>query len=99
MLSKEELKPVEPISKALTGKGSPFEWEERFINGRLQKVWVQQPQNSRSIWLAASENFGEREHLVYEDSRFTYAESNTEILQCANWLRNHFQVSAASVNT
>lgn len=89
----DSLKPFEPLAKTLTAKGAAFEWEEKFINGRLTKVWKNLPVNCRSIWLDCIKNFGVRDHLVYEGSRYTYDESHQEVLKCANWLRGEYQVS------
>ena len=62
----------EQFETRLIGPGLPFEIESVDIAGVATKAWKNAPPNLRAI-LAASAEYGEREALVYEDERWTYA--------------------------
>ncbi|HEY3695419.1 class I adenylate-forming enzyme family protein [Phenylobacterium sp.] len=53
---------------ALTGPGSPFEIEERVIDGRRLRVWKHAAPTT-GAQLTAARAFGERTFLVHEDER------------------------------
>jgi len=56
----------------LTAPGAPFEMEEKVIRGVQTRTWKTGPTTLRDIFFEAL-RFREREFLVYEDDRATYA--------------------------
>ncbi|CAG2134837.1 Long-chain-fatty-acid--CoA ligase [Cupriavidus yeoncheonensis] len=56
----------------LTAPGAPFETETRVIRGIPTTVWKNAPPTLRDLF-QATQAFGERTFVVYEDERVTYA--------------------------
>ncbi|TPX32149.1 hypothetical protein SmJEL517_g04694 [Synchytrium microbalum] len=80
---------------ALTAPGAPFELEDITVEqyGRTQhyKVWKNAPKTIRDIW-AATLQFKDREYIVYEDERWTYAQCHRETSRYAHVLMNNLGV-------
>ena len=70
----------------LTAPGAPFEVAEIDVRGTAVKAYVAAPPSLRDIWLASAP-FAERDYLVYEGERLTYAETHVRVASIANWLR------------
>ncbi|MEM7016526.1 MAG: AMP-binding protein, partial [Pseudomonadota bacterium] len=70
----------------LTTKGAPFEITEVEVRGATIKAYANAPANLREVWLS-SQQFEERDYLVYQDERWTYAEAHAEVASVANWLK------------
>lgn len=79
----EELKEV---WGGLIAPGSPFEVVNKEIRGVSIRTFAQAPPSLREVWLASAA-FAERDYLIYQDERRTYAESHLEVAAIANWLR------------
>lgn len=62
---------IEAANAALAGPGSPLALTETVINGVTYKTYVEAPPSLRHLFLAASEAFGPRDFLIYEDERVT----------------------------
>ncbi|OYU69036.1 MAG: fatty acid--CoA ligase [Alphaproteobacteria bacterium PA2] len=80
--------PVMTIAQAhaaLTAPGSRFEMEERLIRGVLTRTWKHAPPTLRDIFLNG-QTFPDREFLVYEDDRATYAAYGKATLKLAHQL-------------
>ncbi len=80
--------PVMTVAEAhdiLTAPGSRFEMEERMIRGVLTRTWKHAPPTLRDIFLNG-QTFPEREFLVYEDDRATYAAYGRATLKLAHQL-------------
>lgn len=69
----------------LTAVGAPFEVETIEVRGAPMKVYKNAPKTVRDLWLASSA-FAEREYLVYQDERITYAEAHKMVDSIAAWL-------------
>lgn len=69
----------------LTAEGAPFHVEEIEVRGSPMRVYSAAPPSLREIWLS-SMAFAERDYLVYNDERWTYAEAHREVASIANWL-------------
>ncbi|WP_397421462.1 class I adenylate-forming enzyme family protein [Phenylobacterium sp.] len=69
----------------LTGPGAPFEVAEIEVRGAPLRAFRNAPPNVRAVWLSTAA-FAERDYLVYEDERLTYAQSHAQVAAVANWL-------------
>ena len=69
----------------LTGPGAPFEQVETVVGGISMVTYAAAPPSLRAL-LERSEAFGERDHLVFEDERYTFAEHLTVVAGLARWL-------------
>ena len=69
----------------LTAPGAQFEVHEIEVFGNRVKAYAQAPNSLREVWLASTP-FAERDYLVYEGERLTYADTHTRVASIANWL-------------
>jgi len=72
----------------LISEGSPFEIKEIEVRGEMIKAYALAPPSLREIWLSSLQ-FAERDYLVYQDERWTYAEAHRDVAAIACWLRAH----------
>jgi long-chain acyl-CoA synthetase len=73
---------------ALTEPGQRFELEEtRGAGGGLVHSYRNAPRSLREI-LLASESFGERDFIVFEQTRWTYADHARRVRQLAGFMRD-----------
>jgi long-chain acyl-CoA synthetase len=71
----------------LTAEGSPFAITEVEVRGNQIRTYAAAPPSLRELWLA-SQVHGDRDYLVYEDERITYAEAHRQVASIANWLQD-----------
>lgn len=69
----------------LTGPGGEFEIVEADVLGQRLRVYKNAPPSVREVWLSTLQ-FADRDYLVYEDERWTYAEAHREVNAIAAWL-------------
>ncbi|MGZ5961592.1 MAG: class I adenylate-forming enzyme family protein [Rhizomicrobium sp.] len=69
----------------LTAPGAPFEIKEIEVRGINIRTFKNAPPNIRELWLSTAQ-FADREYLVYEDERMTYAQAHAQTAAIANWL-------------
>jgi long-chain acyl-CoA synthetase len=69
-----------------TGPGGRFEIGETDVGGQRLRVYATAPRNMREVFLAAVHTFGERDFLVYEDERLTYAGAAQAVARLATLL-------------
>jgi long-chain acyl-CoA synthetase len=72
----------------LTAPGAPFEITEIEVRGAKIRSFKNAPPSVREVWLSTLP-FAERDYLVYEDERFTYAQAHAEVASIANWMLAH----------
>ena len=80
--------PVMTVAQAhdvLTAPGARFEMEDKVIRGVLTRTWKHAPPTLRDIFLSG-QTFPDREFLVYEDDRATYAAYGKATLTLAHQL-------------
>ncbi len=80
--------PVMTVAQAhdvLTVPGARFEMEDKVIRGVLTRTWKHAPPTLRDIFLSG-QTFPDREFLVYEDDRATYAAYGKATLTLAHQL-------------
>lgn len=70
----------------MTAAGSPFALTDATVRGIPMKVFASAPPNLRAVWEAATQ-FGDRDYIVYEDERLTYAEVAAQVRALAWRLR------------
>jgi long-chain acyl-CoA synthetase len=70
---------------ALLAPGAPFEIEPKTVRGVTIKTYKNAPPSVRELWLSTAQ-FAERDYLVYEGERFTYADAHRHAASIANWM-------------
>ena len=71
----------------LAAPGGPFAIETIEVRGAPMKVFTASPPTVRSIWeLTAA--YGDKDYIVYEDERYTYAEARDLVNALAHLLRD-----------
>ena len=76
---------MQTVWDQLTGQGGPFEVVEAEVGGNLIKTYATAPPSLRELWLS-SLAFADRDYLVFQDERKTYAEAHADVAAIANWL-------------
>ncbi|MFT5693175.1 MAG: long-chain acyl-CoA synthetase [Oceanicoccus sp.] len=71
----------------LTAKDAAFEIAKVEVRGEKIKAYVNAPSSLRDVWLM-SQQFADRDYLVYQDERWTYARAHKEVASIAAWLRS-----------
>ncbi|GAA5863970.1 hypothetical protein JCM8547_005298 [Rhodosporidiobolus lusitaniae] len=66
----------------LTAPGSPFEFVEQTIKGRRIRTYKNLPASARDLW-AASSVHGNKEYIIYEHERLTYAQAHEKVARLA----------------
>ena len=69
----------------LTGPGGQFEIVEQEVLGHQLRCFKNAPPSIREFWLSTAA-FGERDYIVYEGERLTYAEAHRQANALAAWL-------------
>ncbi|WP_370274615.1 class I adenylate-forming enzyme family protein [Hyphomonas atlantica] len=69
----------------LTGPGGEFEIVEAEVLGNRLRVYKNAPPSVREVWLSTLQ-FPERDYLVYQDERWTYAEAHRDVASAAAWM-------------
>jgi long-chain acyl-CoA synthetase len=69
----------------LTAPGAPFEIETIALRGAGLRSYRNMPRTVRDVWLSTAQ-FGEREYLIYQDERMTYAEAHRQVAAVGAWL-------------
>ena len=69
----------------LTAPGAPFEIEQIEVRGVPIRSFKNALPNVRALWLSTVP-YAEREYLVYQDERMTYAQAHAQVNAIANWL-------------
>ncbi|KCZ61411.1 class I adenylate-forming enzyme family protein [Hyphomonas atlantica] len=69
----------------LTGPGGEFEIVEAEVLGNRLRVYKNAPPSVREVWLSTLQ-FPERDYLVYQDERWTYADAHRDVASAAAWM-------------
>jgi len=69
----------------LTSEGQIFEIETLDVRGAPLRSYKHAPNSLRDIWLNTAV-FADREHLIYQDERITYGQSQAQVAAFASWL-------------
>ena len=76
---------LETVWNQLIAPGSPFEVTAAEVRGNSIRTFAHAPPSLREVWLASAE-FSQRDYLVYQDERKTYAQAHAEVAAIANWM-------------
>jgi steroid-24-oyl-CoA synthetase len=79
------------LEQSLTGPGGAFEIVEAEIRGVPTRTWKNAPGSLRDIWLA-SRAHADRDFLVYDDERYTYARTHALVAALARRLVDDYGV-------
>ena len=79
---------LKQVWQSLTGPEGNFEITTVDVRGIPTKTYKNAPPSLRELWLS-SQQFAEREYLVYQDERWTYAQAHEEVASIAAWLVEH----------
>lgn len=71
----------------LTAPGGGFAITEEVVRGIPMRVFATVPPSMRSIWEMAA-GHGDKDYVVYEDERYTYAEVGAQVRALAHHLRD-----------
>ena len=74
--------------KELTATGSQFELEEVMVEDTTILSYKNQAPNLREFWLS-TEQFADRDYLLYEHERLTYSDVHKHVANVATWLFDH----------
>ncbi len=77
---------------SLTAPGQAFEMEELDIRGILTRTWKSAPTTLRTV-LELSAHHGDKDFLVYEDERITFAEHFRTVAGLAHTLVDQFGIA------
>jgi long-chain acyl-CoA synthetase len=80
------------LEQSLTGPGGAFEIAEVDIRGVGTKTWKNAPGSLRAIW-EASRAHGDRDFLVYDDERYSYARTHALVAAMARRLVDDYGVA------
>ncbi len=69
----------------LTAEGQMFEMTEVDVGGQNLKAWKNAPGSLRDIWMLSA-GYADKDYLVYQDERWTYAEAHDQVARIAHWL-------------
>lgn len=69
----------------LTAPGADFEIATVNVRGVDIRTYANAPANLRDVWLS-TQAFAERDYLIYEGERLTYAQTHQRVASLANWL-------------
>lgn len=69
----------------LTAPGQMFEITEVDVAGQSLKAWKNAPPTLRDFWLMSA-GHGDKDYLVYQDERWSYAQAHEEVARIAHWL-------------
>ncbi len=69
----------------LTAPGAQFEIVETDVRGQKLREFKNAPPTVRALWQMTAAH-GDKDYLVYDDERWTYADAHREVAGIANWL-------------
>ena len=69
----------------MTGPGAPFEVTRVNVRGIELNAFKSVPNSLRDIWLMSA-GHADKDYLVYENERWTYADAHAEVAAIAAWL-------------
>ena len=75
----------------LTAPGAQFEMVDTTVLGNPMRVFKGAPPDMRFVWQMAR-GYGDRQYMVYEDERFTYADIDAQIRSLAHALQTTYGV-------
>ena len=84
---------LKAVWSELTSPGAPFAMTDITVGGISMKGFVAAPPNMRSVWEIATA-YGDKDYIVYEDERYTYAQIAAQVRALAAHLRTDHGVGS-----
>ena len=78
-------KELDEVWAELTAEGSMFATKQIEVRDEQLNSFAMAPNSLRDIWLLTA-GYAERDYLIYEDEKWTYAEAMAESASIANWM-------------
>ena len=75
---------LQEVWNELTGVGGDFEIHEVEVRGEKLRAFKNAPGSLRDVWLASAAH-AEKDAIVFQDERWTYAEAHAVVASVANW--------------
>ncbi|XOV87538.1 MAG: class I adenylate-forming enzyme family protein [Pseudomonadota bacterium] len=75
---------LKAVWSELTAPGAPFEVTEVVVRGNRIRTYAAAPPSLREVWLSSAQ-FADRDYLVYENDRWTYADAHRDVAAIAAW--------------
>ena len=69
----------------MTGETGMFAITEIDVRGEKLKTFALAPNSLRDVWMMSAA-YAERDYILYEDERWTYAQAMAETASIANWM-------------
>ena len=69
----------------LTATGQMFEIGEVEVGGQSLRAGKNAPGSLRDVWMMSA-GYADKDYLVYQDERWTYARAHEEVARIASWL-------------
>ncbi|MEH6585915.1 MAG: class I adenylate-forming enzyme family protein [Halioglobus sp.] len=93
---------LKQVVDQMTAPGQMFEIRESEVAGHTMRTWALAPPSLRDVWLSTA-GHADKDYLVYQDERWTYAQAHEEVARIANWLaangiKQHDRVAIAMRN-
>ena len=86
-MSADLFKHMKTVWSEFTGPGGPFEVVTEDVLGAPTRCYKAAPGSVRDIWLSTAQ-FADRDYLIYNDERLTYAETHARVASIAAWLKD-----------
>jgi acyl-CoA synthetase (AMP-forming)/AMP-acid ligase II len=77
---------LKQVFDTMTAPGQMFEITEVDVAGQALKAWKNAPGSLRDVWLMSA-GHADKDYLVYQDERWTYARAHEDVARIANWLK------------
>ena len=78
-------KELQEVWSEMTAPGQMFEINEVEVQGQKLKGWAMAPASLRDVWLSSA-GHADKDYLVYQDERWSYAQAHDEVARIAAWL-------------
>ncbi len=78
---------LQDVWAELIAEGGQFAITEVAVGGNMIKSYAAAPASLREVW-QSSEQFAERDYLIYRDERLTYGAAHAQVASIACWLRD-----------
>jgi acyl-CoA synthetase (AMP-forming)/AMP-acid ligase II len=91
MLSEHD-RAYDAIAAFLTQKGQPFETTTALVRGKETVVYASAPHTLRDYFMAGLQ-FGDRDFLIYQDERYSFAQTYAKALHYGSAFQSQFGVA------
>lgn len=75
---------IDETNELFAASNSPFAWEVKTIGKRTVRCYRNTPPSLAQLWRTSAATFSNKEYIVYEGKRLSYADANERILRLAS---------------